>query len=169
VDFLHGKLKGKEKDEKMKKFADGKTNILVSTSVVEVGVNIPNASVMMIEGSERFGLAQLHQFRGRVGRSNFQSYCFLMSENPSLTARDRLRFFEKTLDGFVLSEYDLETRGPGEVYGTSQSGMMNLRLATLQDNDIIREAREIARGIDFEKFGELKEKVKQWEEKIHLE
>jgi ATP-dependent DNA helicase RecG len=169
VDFLHGKLKGKEKDEKMKKFADGKTNILVSTSVVEVGVNIPNASVMMIEGSERFGLAQLHQFRGRVGRSNFQSYCFLMSENPSLTARDRLRFFEKTLDGFVLSEYDLETRGPGEVYGTNQSGMMNLRLATLQDNDIIREAREIARGIDFEKFGELKEKVKQWEGKIHLE
>lgn len=169
IDFLHGKLKGKEKDEKMKKFASREIDILVSTSVVEVGVNIPNATVMMIEDSERFGLAQLHQFRGRVGRSDFQSYCFLLSENPSVAAQERLRFFENTLDGFALSEYDLETRGPGEVYGTSQSGMMNLRLATLQDSDIIREAREIARGIDFEKFPGLMQKVKNWEEKIHLE
>ncbi len=169
VDFLHGKLKGNEKDEKMKKFAAGETDILVSTSVVEVGVNIPNATVMMIEDAELFGLAQLHQFRGRVGRSTHQSYCFLLTDSSSQSAMDRLRFFEKTLDGFELSEYDLQTRGPGEVYGTSQSGMMNLRLASLHDTDIIRMARELARGIDFKNYPTLKEKVKDWERKVHLE
>lgn len=169
VDFLHGKLKGNEKDEKMKKFAAGETDILVSTSVVEVGVNIPNASVMMIEDAELFGLAQLHQFRGRVGRSIHQSYCFLLTDSSSQSAMDRLRFFEKTLDGFELSEYDLQTRGPGEVYGTSQSGMMNLRLASLQDSDIIRLARDLARGIDFKNYPTLKEKLRDWEKKVHLE
>jgi len=169
VDFLHGKLKGNEKDEKMKNFASGETDILVSTSVVEVGVNIPNASVMMIEDAELFGLAQLHQFRGRVGRSIYQSYCFLLTDSSSQSAMDRLRFFEKTLDGFELSEYDLQTRGPGEVYGTSQSGMMNLRLASLHDTDIIRMARDLARGIDFKNYPTLKEKVKDWEKKVHLE
>ncbi len=169
VDFLHGKLKGNEKDEKMKKFAAGETDILVSTSVVEVGVNIPNASVMMIEDAELFGLAQLHQFRGRVGRSTHQSYCFLLTDSSSQSAMDRLRFFEKTLDGFELSEYDLQTRGPGEVYGTSQSGMMNLRLASLQDSDIIRLARDLARGIDFKNYPTLKEKLRDWEKKVHLE
>lgn len=169
VDFLHGKLKGNEKDEKMKKFASGETDILVSTSVVEVGVNIPNASVMMIEDAELFGLAQLHQFRGRVGRSIHQSYCFLLTDSSSQSATERLRFFEKTLDGFELSEYDLQTRGPGEVYGTTQSGMMNLRLATLQDTEIIKLARALARGIEFEKYPTLKEKLKEWERKVHLE
>lgn len=169
VDFLHGKLKGNEKDEKMKKFAAGETDILVSTSVVEVGVNIPNASVMMIEDAELFGLAQLHQFRGRVGRSIYQSYCFLLTDSSSQSAMDRLRFFERTLDGFELSEYDLQTRGPGEVYGTSQSGMMNLRLATLQDTEIIKLARGLARGIEFKNYPSLKEKVKDWERKVHLE
>lgn len=167
--FLHGKMQSKEKDEIMKSFAEGETHILVSTSVVEVGVNIPNASVMMIEGADKFGLAQLHQFRGRVGRSDHQSYCFLFSDSPSKKAKERLEFFEKTLDGFVLAEFDLQTRGPGEVYGTVQSGMMNFRLATLNDTELIKLARDLAREIDFDAFPELKKKVHEWEMKIHLE
>ena len=169
VGYLHGKLKPKEKDETMNKFAKGELDILVSTSVVEVGVNIPNASVMMIEDAERFGLAQLHQFRGRVGRSVHQSYCFLFSDTDSVKAIERLQLFEKTNDGFKLAEYDLETRGPGEVYGTTQSGMMNFKLATLKDGDIIKLARDTARGIDFEKYSELKVKVEEWEKGVHLE
>lgn len=169
VGFLHGKMKPKEKDAVMKKFADGEINILVSTSVVEVGVNIPNASVMMIEGAERFGLAQLHQFRGRVGRSEHQSYCFLFTESDSRRVAERLVLFEKTTDGFALAEYDLQTRGPGEVYGTAQSGLMNLRLATMKDVGIIRLARDLAKGMDFARFPGLKEKVREWEESVHLE
>jgi ATP-dependent DNA helicase RecG len=158
VDYLHGKMKSKEKEGIMKKFAAGETDILVSTSVIEVGVNIPNASIMMIEGAERFGLAQLHQFRGRVGRAEHQSYCILFTEIESVTSKGRLDYFAKTLDGFALAEYDLETRGPGEVYGTSQSGMEELRLATMRDQSIIKAARESARGMDFEKFPELKDR-----------
>ncbi len=169
VGFIHGKLKPTEKQNTMNDFAAGTIDILVSTSVVEVGVNIPNASVMMIEDAEKFGLAQLHQFRGRVGRSTYQSYCFLLSDTSSQTAGDRLKFFEKTLDGFELSEFDLQTRGPGEVYGTSQSGMMNLRLASLKDIDIIHTARGLARGLNFDAYPTLKEKVKEWERKVHLE
>lgn len=169
VDYLHGKLKSQEKDEKIKDFTSGKVDILVSTSVVEVGVNIPNASVMMIEGAENFGLAQLHQFRGRVGRSSHQSYCFLFTGNSSAKSKERLEFFEKTSDGFELAEYDLQVRGPGAVYGTSQSGLMNLRLATMKDNDIIKLARDVAKGMDFQKYPSLKKKVAEWEEKVHLE
>jgi len=169
VDYLHGKLKSKEKEEIMHRFSKGELDILVSTSVVEVGVNIPNASVMMIEDAERFGLAQLHQFRGRVGRSIFQSYCLLFTNSDNQKTLERLKYFEKNNDGFKVAEYDLETRGPGEVYGTEQSGMMNLRLATLQDKELIKQAREVARGIDFEKYPVLKEKVKEWEERVHLE
>ena len=153
----------------MKKFAAGETDILVSTSVIEVGVNIPNASIMMIEGAERFGLAQLHQFRGRVGRAEHQSYCILFTEADSVTSRERLEYFAKTLDGFALAEYDLETRGPGEVYGTAQSGMEELRLATMRDQGIIKAARESARGMDFEKFPQLKERVQEWEARVHME
>ncbi|MFH1286417.1 MAG: ATP-dependent DNA helicase RecG [Candidatus Magasanikbacteria bacterium] len=169
VGFIHGKLKSKEKDETMKKFADGKTDILVSTSVVEVGVNIPNASVMMIEGAESFGLAQLHQFRGRVGRSDHQSYCFLFTDSDSQKVKDRLDFFEKTTDGFTVAEYDLEMRGPGEVYGKSQSGMMNLKFATMKDHGLIRESRRLAKEIDFDAYPSLQTKVKEWEESVHLE
>ncbi|MBI2436891.1 MAG: GxxExxY protein, partial [Candidatus Magasanikbacteria bacterium] len=169
VGFLHGKLKSGEKDDTMKQFTEGKIDILVSTSVVEVGVNIPNASVMMIEGAERFGLAQLHQFRGRVGRSEYQSYCFLFMDSDSFKAKERLTFFEKTNDGFELAEYDLKVRGPGEVYGVSQSGMMNFKLATLQDHDIIKLARDVARGVDFSRFDSLRKKVEEWEEGVHLE
>ncbi len=169
VDYLHGKMKSKEKEGIMKKFAEGVTDILVSTSVIEVGVNIPNASIMMIEGAERFGLAQLHQFRGRVGRAEHQSYCILFTEIESVTSKGRLEYFAKTLDGFALAEYDLETRGPGEVYGTAQSGMEELRLATMRDQSIIKAARESARGMDFEKFPELKDRVQEWEARVHME
>jgi len=169
VGYVHGKLKAVEKDETMKKFAAGEIDILVSTSVVEVGVNIPNASVMMIEGAESFGLAQLHQFRGRVGRSEHQSYCFLFTESDSEKVGERLAFFETHTDGFKVAEYDLEMRGPGEVYGTSQSGMGQLRFATLQDAETIKLARECAKGIDFETYPELREKVREWEEGVHLE
>ncbi len=169
VDYLHGKMKSKEKEIIMKKFAAGETDILVSTSVIEVGVNIPNASIMMIEGAERFGLAQLHQFRGRVGRAEHQSYCILFTEIESVSSKARLEYFAKTLDGFALAEYDLETRGPGEVYGTAQSGMEELRLATMRDQDIIKAARESARGMDFERFPQLKDRVEEWEARVHME
>lgn len=169
VGYLHGKMKSKEKEGIMKKFAAGEIDILVSTSVIEVGVNIPNASIMMIEGAERFGLAQLHQFRGRVGRAEHQSYCILFTESESAASKARLEYFSRTLDGFALAEYDLETRGPGEVYGTTQSGMSELRLATMRDQDIIKAAREAARGIDFEKYTELKDRVQEWEARVHME
>lgn len=169
VGYVHGKLKSKEKDAAMKNFANGGTDILVSTSVVEVGVNIPNASVMMIEGAERFGLAQLHQFRGRVGRAEHHSYCFVFTDSDSAGVKERLGYFEKNNDGFALAEYDLQTRGPGEVYGTAQSGMMSFRLATMRDAELISLSRQLARGIDFKNYPRLEEKVKEWEEETHFE
>jgi ATP-dependent DNA helicase RecG len=169
VACLHGKMKAKEKEGVMALFAAGDVDVLVSTSVVEVGVDIPNASVMMIEGAERFGLAQLHQFRGRVGRSGHQSYCFLFTDSDSKDVAERLHFFEKNNNGFAVAEYDLERRGPGEVYGTSQSGMMQLRFATMRDVELIRLARSAAKEIDFIAFPQLKEKVQEWERAIHLE
>jgi ATP-dependent DNA helicase RecG len=171
VGFVHGKLKPDEKEEVMKKFTDNEISILVSTSVVEVGVNIPNATVMMIEGADRFGLAQLHQFRGRVGRSDHQSYCFLFTDSFSKKVAERLKFFEQCHDGFKLAEKDLEIRGPGEVYGREQSGMMQLRLATLTDTEIIKKAREAAHRIvpDLEKYPKVLEKMKKWKEEVHLE
>ena len=169
IGYLHGRMPAKEKDETMKQFNKATIDIFVSTSVVEVGVDIPNASVMMIEGADRFGLAQLHQFRGRVGRSEHQSYCFLFTESDSESVKQRLDYFQKHTSGFDVAEYDLHSRGPGEVYGTAQSGMMNLRLATLKDTDLMKLARQMARGIDFGKFPILREKVKEWEEEVHLE
>lgn len=169
VTYLHGKMKSADKEIVMEDFAKGRIDILVSTSVVEVGVNIPNASVMMIEGAERFGLAQLHQFRGRVGRSVYQSYCFVFTDSDSEKANERLKYFEQNSDGFALAEYDLQTRGPGEVYGTAQSGMMNFRLATMRDIDLIKLSRELARDIDFEKYPTLRQKVDEWERIAHLE
>lgn len=169
--YLHGRLKAEEKEKTMAKFRAGETDILVSTSVVEVGVDIPNASVMMVEGAERFGLAQLHQFRGRVGRSIHQSFCFLFSDSDSPDVLERLKFFEKENDGFKLAEKDLENRGPGEVYGTAQSGLMNLRLAKLTDREIIKKAREAARFVvpAMKKYPALEKIVAARMRQVHLE
>ncbi len=171
VSFLHGKLKADEKEAVMTDFKNGQIDILVATSVIEVGVNIPNASVMMIEGAERFGLAQLHQFRGRVGRSDHQSYCFLFTDSDSSTAKERLTFFEAHHDGFKLAEKDLEIRGPGEVYGTMQSGMAELRLAKLTDRELIKKAKTAAVNIAplIKKYPTLLKKVREWESRVHLE
>lgn len=150
IGLLHGKLKNDEKEEVMKDFKDGKYDILVSTTVVEVGVDVPNATVMVIENAERFGLSQLHQLRGRVGRSSLQSYCVLITSSRSQETRERLGIMTETNDGFVIAEKDLQLRGPGEFLGTRQSGLPDLIIS-----DIVRDAKilEIARNeaIDFVK------------------
>ncbi len=142
--LLHGRLPPEEKDLTMQKFASGEVHILVSTSVVEVGVDVPNATIMMIEGAERFGLAQLHQFRGRVGRGSHESYCLLFPTFPSPENVKRLGALVKHDSGFKLAEIDLEIRGPGQVFGTQQSGMPDLRMATLSDAITIKQSREAA-------------------------
>lgn len=127
----------------MQQFVDKQLDILVSTTVIEVGVDVPNATVMIIEGSERFGLAQLHQLRGRVGRGEHQSYCFLFSDENGPPSR-RLRALESSNDGFQLAELDLEIRGPGAIYGTTQHGQLDLRIAKLSDVKLIASARSAA-------------------------
>ncbi len=171
VDFLHGRLKSGEKESAMRRFKNHETDILVATSVIEVGIDIPNASVMMIEGAERFGLAQLHQFRGRVGRSVHQSYCFLFTDSTNEKTLDRLKFFEGNLSGFKLAQKDLEDRGPGEVYGTAQSGVAGLQLAKLTDYTIVKMAREAAvkAADNLDKLPLLKNKIKSFEKSVHLE
>lgn len=147
VGLLHGRMKPDEKDAVMRDFCAGKLQILVSTSVVEVGVDVPNATVMLIEGANRFGLSQLHQFRGRVGRSQYQSYCILIPNTPDEAENERLAAMVETNDGFVLAQRDLEQRGPGEFLGTRQSGYSELRLANLTDIHLIEKARQSARAI----------------------
>lgn len=143
VGLLHGKMKPADKDVVMQAFVAHKLDILVATTVIEVGVNVPNASVMIIEGAERFGLAQMHQLRGRVGRASDQGYCFVVPSG-SKAPGSRLRAFVTTTDGFKLSELDLELRGPGAIYGTSQSGELDLRVAKLSDTKLISAARAAA-------------------------
>jgi ATP-dependent DNA helicase RecG len=145
--LLHGRLSAEEKDIAMEAFRRGTTAILVSTSVVEVGIDIPNASVMLVEGANRFGLAQLHQFRGRVGRSGHASYCLLVPDTDNEAENARLQAMEATQDGFRLAEMDLEQRGPGEFLGTRQSGYAELRLARLTDLPLIEKARRVAAEI----------------------
>ncbi len=150
LDLLHGRMKGRQKEEIMLRFSGGETQVLVSTSVVEVGIDVPNATAIVIEGAERFGLSQLHQFRGRVGRSDSQGYCLLFSsdEDPSPEAQNRLRAMERTTDGFELAETDLEMRGEGEAWGMAQSGGNGmLRVARVTDRDLLVDAREMARRI----------------------
>ena len=144
IAMLHGKMKPKEKETIMKKFLENKTKILVSTSVIEVGVDIPNASLMIIEGAEHFGLAQLHQFRGRVGRSHHQSYCFLFTESKSQSVTTRLKTLVKCNDGFRLAEMDLSLRGPGEFLGTKQSGIPDLIMSSLLDKKFIEKIHQEA-------------------------
>ena len=139
--LLHGRMPSKDKDRVMRRFRDGDLDILVSTAVVEVGIDVGNATVMMIEGADRFGLAQLHQFRGRVGRGDHKSYCILMSDTPSQVAKERLSALEEIHDGFHLAEVDLELRGPGDFFGTRQSGLPNLRMAHLSDRQLLESAR----------------------------
>lgn len=144
IGLLHGKMKAAEKDAIMRAFAEGKTDMLVSTTVVEVGVDVPNATVILIENADRFGLSQLHQLRGRVGRSSHQSYCYLMMSDSSKPSQ-RLREIEKSNDGFYLAEVDLRLRGPGEIYGRAQHGELNLQIATLADTKLIARAQKAAR------------------------
>ncbi len=144
VGLLHGKLTPSEKEAVMADFADGTLDLLVSTTVVEVGVNVPNATVMIIENADRFGLSQLHQLRGRVGRSSHQSYCYLVMSDSSKPTQ-RLREIEKSQDGFYLAEADLKLRGPGEIYGRSQHGALNLQVASLGDTKLIARAQVAAR------------------------
>jgi ATP-dependent DNA helicase RecG len=143
ISILHGKMKPADKDAEMKRFADGKTNILVATTVIEVGVNIPNASVMIVESAERFGLSQLHQLRGRVGRGADQSYCILMTSHKlSNDSKTRMETMVSTNDGFEIAEVDLKLRGPGDLMGKQQSGVLNLQIADLaRDKDILQLAR----------------------------
>jgi ATP-dependent DNA helicase RecG len=147
VGLLHGRMRPDEKEEVMRKFRDMEYQVLVSTSVVEVGVDIPNATVMVVEGANRFGLAQLHQFRGRVGRGSAQSYCLLIPETSDAAENERLQAMESTNDGFILAEKDLNQRGPGEFLGTRQSGYTNLRLANLTDVHLIEKARHYAQQV----------------------
>lgn len=142
--LLHGRLSSSEKEDVMKRFRGGELDILVATPVVEVGVDVPNATVMLIEGADRFGLAQLHQFRGRVGRGEHQSYCLLLAETPSADARERLSLLERTGDGFALAEEDMRLRGPGEFFGTRQSGLPELKMARLSDVGLLELARKQA-------------------------
>jgi len=144
VGLLHGRMGADEKDEVMAAFRQGEYPILVSTSVVEVGVDVPNATVMFIEGANRFGLAQLHQFRGRVGRGQHQSYCLLLPDTDDAVENERLRAMEETSDGFRLAELDLEQRGPGDFLGTRQAGLADLRMARLTDVRLIERARREA-------------------------
>jgi ATP-dependent DNA helicase RecG len=163
VALLHGKLKAQAKQDIMQAFVGGDIDILVSTTVIEVGVDVPNASIMLVESAERFGLAQLHQLRGRVGRSSDQGYCYLLTSDSSAPSR-RLRALESSNDGFRLAELDLELRGPGAIYGTSQHGQLDLRIAQLDDAKLISKAREAARqfidsGEDLLQYKELAQEV----------
>lgn len=144
IGLLHGRMKAKEKDDIMQQFGRNEINILVSTSVVEVGVDVPNSTIMMIEGADRFGLAQLHQFRGRVGRGKHQSYCFLFTDADSKSVKDRLKAMEDHTNGFKLAEIDLTMRGPGEVFGTRQSGIPDLKMASLTDKAMVYRTRKWA-------------------------
>ncbi len=147
VGLIHGRMTGKEKDAVMRAFAAGEYHVLVSTAVVEVGIDVPNASVMVIENADRFGLSQLHQFRGRVGRGPYQSYCILIADPKTATGAERMRAMARTQDGFELAEIDLKMRGPGEFFGSRQSGLPDLRLARLSDMRLLALARREAQAI----------------------
>ena len=148
VAYLHGKMKAKEKDEIMEQFKNGEIQILISTTVIEVGVNVPNASIMVVENAERFGLAQLHQLRGRVGRGEYQSYCILKFEGNGKTTKERMKVMCQTNDGFIISEKDLELRGSGDFFGTEQHGIPEFKIANLfEDMGTLKKVQKIAMEI----------------------
>lgn len=167
IGLLHGKLKPKEKNQIMTDFKNKKYDILVSTSVVEVGIDISNATIIIIEGAERYGLAQLHQLRGRVGRGEKQSYCLLFTESENYQVKKRLDLFVKTNDGNYLAEYDLKVRGPGDVYGTRQHGYANLKIASLTDYELITKAKKASGYFiikyKLDDFTELKHRLDQYQ------
>ncbi|MDO8536818.1 MAG: ATP-dependent DNA helicase RecG, partial [bacterium] len=174
IAMLHGQLKSKDKEKIMKEFFEKKTNILISTSVVEVGVDIQNATIMMIEGSDRFGLAQLYQFRGRVGRGEHQSYCFLLTNSKGASAKERLKAIIEAKNGFELAEKDLKIRGPGEFLGESQTGLPDIAMRALQDTALVKSSREAAHAIiqtdaNLKKHPMLKAQLNTFEKGIHLE
>lgn len=174
IGMLHGKLKPKEKEAVMTKFKNNETKILVATSVVEVGVDIPNATIMMIEGSERFGLAQLYQFRGRVGRGEHQSFCFLFTDSSGNSVKVRLQSIVEAKNGLELAEKDLAIRGPGEFLGEIQTGMPDLAMKALQNPNLVKVSREDARALlatdpELEKFPQLKNRLLSFNQKIHWE
>ncbi|MDP2909959.1 MAG: ATP-dependent DNA helicase RecG [bacterium] len=174
IEILHGKMTPKEKEGIMKNFKDKKADILVSTSVVEVGIDVPNATVMLIEGAERFGLAQLHQFRGRVGRGEHQSYCLLFTDSNSQKTKQRLNALIKSENGFALAEKDLELRGPGDFKGTKQWGIPDLMMDALKDIRLVEKTRQTAKEL-LQKDPYLKNhpvlliKLKEFRQRIHLE
>ncbi len=145
--LLHGRMSSRDKDEVLHRFRRGELQMLVATTVIEVGIDIPNASVMVIEGADRFGLAQMHQLRGRVGRGAEQSYCLLLSDDPSQTAQQRLKLLEEINDGFALAEADLKLRGPGDYFGTRQSGLPEFQAADFSDVKLIETARQEAMSL----------------------
>lgn len=172
--LLHGRMKSQEKNEVMQRFKRGGLDMLVSTSVVEVGIDIPNATVMMIEEADRFGLAQLHQFRGRVGRGEHQSYCFLLSESTSAGVLKRLRALKEAKDGFELAQYDLKFRGGGDLYGVRQSGMPDLAMESLSNIKLIEETRDAAQTLleedpTLKKHKVLQGRVKEMQNLMHFE
>jgi len=172
IGLLHGRMSSKQKNKVMQDFDRHKLDILVSTAVVEVGIDVANAAVMMIEGAERFGLAQLHQLRGRVGRAEHQSFCLLMPESDEALEHRRLSAMVKTNSGLELAEYDLHYRGPGELLGTRQHGLPDFQMASLTDSRLIEEAQSIAKQVfeyGLEKLPELNKKLEHFEQVEHLE
>ena len=174
VVMLHGKMKGKEKDQIMKDFQDKKYDILVSTSVIEVGVDVPNATIMMIEGSERFGLAQLYQFRGRVGRGEHQSFCLLFTDSESDNVQKRLNFLITAKNGFELAEKDLLLRGPGQFMGESQTGLPDIAMDALKDIQLVKASRDAAKKVlsndpELRSIPALIKRLQEFQKEIHLE
>jgi ATP-dependent DNA helicase RecG len=174
IAMLHGQMKPKEKEEAMRKFKDREFDILVATSVVEVGVDVPNASIMMIEGADRFGLAQLYQFRGRVGRGEYQSYCFLMADSQAAAANARLKAILEAKNGFELAEKDLALRGPGQFFGNVQTGLPDIAMEALRDPELVKHSREAAvRAVtadpQFKKNVALRKKVEEFRARVHQE
>ncbi len=167
VEYLHGKMKPKEKNDIMERFSEGSIDVLVSTTVIEVGVNVPNATVMMVENSERFGLAQLHQLRGRVGRGEDQSYCIFVCGTESKEARERLEILNKSNDGFYIASEDLKLRGPGDLFGIRQSGDLEFKLADIfTDAEALKQAAEAAKALSEEEVNVIFEDNPYLEEKI---